>query len=247
MKEYKNYLFDLYGTLADIETDENSPLLWEKMAEVYSMNGASYSAEEFKNSYGRLVQTEIEKTYEALPKSLRPEEVSLAEPELLTVFKNLFTEKGIEKNSDELKQIAIFFRATSLKRNLRLFDGVEETLKGLKERGKKVYLVSNAQSCFTIPEFNSLGIGKYFDDLVISSNVQVKKPSKKIFEYLIKKHSLNISECVMTGNDINADIGGAASVGMDSFYIHTWQSGDHPSSLPNSCTEIKKISKILDF
>ena len=27
---YQNYIFDLYGTLADIHTDEEQPLLWEK-------------------------------------------------------------------------------------------------------------------------------------------------------------------------------------------------------------------------
>ena len=27
---YKNYLFDLYGTLVDIKTDEQSKKLWKK-------------------------------------------------------------------------------------------------------------------------------------------------------------------------------------------------------------------------
>lgn len=245
--KYKNYIFDLYGTLADIATDENSPMLWEKMSAVYSMNGAAYTPDEFRDAYGRLVSAEIEKTYEALPKNMRPEVTSLAEPELLNVFKNLFEEKGITKNLDELKQIAIFFRATSLQKELKLFDGVEETLKTLKENGKKVYLLSNAQSCFTVPEFNSLGIGKYFDDTIISSNVHVKKPSKQIFECLIKKHNLKISECVMTGNDINADIAGAESVGMNSYYIHTWQSSMHPKSFPEHCREIFSIPELLQY
>lgn len=242
--KYKNYIFDLYGTLADVATDEDNPMLWEKMASVYSMNGASYSPEDMRNSYKRLVQEEIEKTYNSLPKSARPEEIRMTEPELLNVFKYLFEEKGVKKTMAELKQTAIFFRATSLQ-HIGLFDGVEETLKALKENGKNVYLLSNAQSCFTAPEFASLGIGKYFDDIIISSNVHVKKPSKRIFEHIIKKHDLKISECVMTGNDINADIGGAETVGMDSFYIHTWQSGEHPEKFPKNCTEINSISDIL--
>ena len=32
---YKNYIFDLYGTLADIQTNEQKPYLWKKMAEIY--------------------------------------------------------------------------------------------------------------------------------------------------------------------------------------------------------------------
>lgn len=244
--KYKNYIFDLYGTLADVATDENSPMLWEKMASVYSMNAAPYTPDEFRDTYGRLVSKDIEKTYKSLPVRKRPEQMNLAEPELLNVFSELFSEKGVKKNIDELKQIAIFFRATSLQ-HLRLFDGVEDALKTLKENGKKVYLLSNAQSCFTVPEFNSLGIGKYFDVIIISSNVHVKKPSKQIFDFIIEKHSLNVSECVMTGNDINADIAGAETVGMDSFYIHTWQSGEHPQSFPKNCTEINAITDILKY
>lgn len=30
-KHYKNYLFDLYGTLVDIHTDEENEALWEKL------------------------------------------------------------------------------------------------------------------------------------------------------------------------------------------------------------------------
>ena len=26
---FKNYIFDFYGTLVDIETDEESPVLWD--------------------------------------------------------------------------------------------------------------------------------------------------------------------------------------------------------------------------
>ena len=32
--KYKNYIFDLYGTLADIETDEQEMKLWKKMAKL---------------------------------------------------------------------------------------------------------------------------------------------------------------------------------------------------------------------
>ena len=36
---YENYFFDLYGTLVDIRTDENKPLLWHSMADLYSLCG----------------------------------------------------------------------------------------------------------------------------------------------------------------------------------------------------------------
>ena len=31
---YKNYIFDFYGTLVDILTDEKDPALWDKLAQL---------------------------------------------------------------------------------------------------------------------------------------------------------------------------------------------------------------------
>ena len=50
---YKNYIFDLYGTLIDINTDEWSIDIWEKMAIYYGYKGAHYTAEELNEEYGR--------------------------------------------------------------------------------------------------------------------------------------------------------------------------------------------------
>ena len=46
--EYDNYVFDLYGTLVDIHTDENCDLLWEKLAMFYGYYGANYTPDELK-------------------------------------------------------------------------------------------------------------------------------------------------------------------------------------------------------
>ena len=55
---YKNYLFDLYGTLVDIRTDEWCDEIWEKMALIYTFSGASYKPKELNDAYDRLVEDE---------------------------------------------------------------------------------------------------------------------------------------------------------------------------------------------
>lgn len=55
---YKNYIFDLYGTLIDINTDEWQAALWKKLAMLYDYRGAHYSWNEIKREYGRLVDEE---------------------------------------------------------------------------------------------------------------------------------------------------------------------------------------------
>ena len=43
MYMYKNFFFDLYGTLVDIRIDEQKPSLWRNLAEFYSLCGALFS------------------------------------------------------------------------------------------------------------------------------------------------------------------------------------------------------------
>ena len=40
---FQNCIFDLYGTLADIRTDEDAPELWTAMTDCYARLGACYS------------------------------------------------------------------------------------------------------------------------------------------------------------------------------------------------------------
>lgn len=49
--QYKNYIFDFYGTLVDIWTDEDDEKLWEQMAALYAAYGADYFAAELKANY----------------------------------------------------------------------------------------------------------------------------------------------------------------------------------------------------
>ncbi len=57
---YKNYIFDLYGTLVDIEVDENKDELWEKMALFYSFYGAKYDPEDLKSKYYKFIDRMVE-------------------------------------------------------------------------------------------------------------------------------------------------------------------------------------------
>ena len=113
-----------------------------------------------------------------------------------------------------------FFRVLSME-YVRLYEGVTELLEGLKARGKRLYLLSNAQRIFTEYELRLLGIETYFDGILISSDWGVKKPDRRFFELLLNRFRLNPEECLMIGNDGACDIGGARSVGMGTCYIHS--------------------------
>ena len=239
---HKNYFFDLYGTLVDIRTDEQKPSLWHGTAEFYSLCGAPYTATEIHARYLALCAEETEKLAAACP-VLGTEGVEI---ELRNVFRRLFEEKGITVSATRVEDTALLFRLLSFGREPRLMDGVKKTLGALRRQGAHLYLLSNAQSCFTIPELRRLGLlDGFFDGIFLSSDFGSKKPSSDFFHAALAKAGLSCSEVLMVGNDPEADIRGAAAVGMKSRYIHSWQSPPRGFLLPESCREILSLEELL--
>lgn len=230
---YKAYIFDLYGTLVEIRTNENKPYLWTKMSELYASLGAAYGARDLKARFLALVMQEQawgrgqtvsiqEKTggRDPVTAATTGREDCLAEPDMRKVFRRLYLEKGVSCDGRKAQMTALFFRTLS-RQHLCVYDGVREILQELARRGKKRYLLSNAQSDFTRPELEMTGLSECFDGILLSSEEGCRKPSPVFFQRLLKRYGLHPAECLMVGNDETADIGGAWQVGMDSLYIHT--------------------------
>ena len=212
---YRNYIFDLYGTLADIRTNEASPRLWRLAALYFGAHGAAYSAKELKRAYLSLCAREQQKSAEPL-----------YEIELREVFRGLYRLKGVDPREGLVSDTALFFRLTSTEK-LKLYPWVKPTLAALRESGAGVYLLSNAQACFTLPELTALGLDGAFDGVVLSSEAGVKKPHPEIMRRLLEKYGLDPQESLMTGNDQSADIAVAKAFGMDSLYLRTETSGGY--------------------
>jgi len=236
----QNYLFDLYGTLVDIRTDEAKPSLWRRLALLYSLQGAGYDGAELKRAYPSAVEREIDALARRYPHMPRAQ----IEPDILRVFRGLFADKGILATDEMVKDTAVAFRMLSLE-HIRLYPGAKETLAALRAQGKGVYLLSNAQASFTLPELAMLGLTPCFDGIVLSSQVGFKKPSSRIFSHLLSIYGLRAEACLMVGNDAAADIRGAAAMGMESRYIHTKQSPDRPGHWPDSCREIESLLELV--
>ncbi len=207
---FKNYIFDLYGTLVDIHTNESKRSFWEKVRLYYSFHGAEYSANEIKKNYRRLCQLEEAKMSNS-------EEVEI---DITKVFEQLYKDRGVTADKELVEDTAKVFRILSLD-YVKLYEGVIELLEALKGQGKKIYLLSNAQRAFTMPEFQMLKLPGYFDGFLLSSDYGYKKPSAKFYSALLEQYQLNPNESIMIGNDYIADIKGAKEAGLATLYIHS--------------------------
>lgn len=202
--EKPTFLFDLYGTLADILTDEDSAKFWLEIAALLGTDDAAG----------------VQKKYRALCADAASAMPQDAEIDLIPVFARLLAEYG----KSGAAAFARRFRALSAVR-LRLFPWTLPLLGGLREAGAKIYLLSNAQACFTRDELEMLGLSHRFNGILLSSEAGWKKPSPQFFGIAMQRFSLSPANCIYVGNDLRDDVGGAREAGMKSVYIETEQSG----------------------
>lgn len=144
----------------------------------------------------------------------------IPEPQVERVFMRLYEEKGVRVSIQEAVDAAQVFRSYSL-RYVRLYYGAKELLAHLKKKGKKLYVLSNAQQVFTASELRYLGIYDYFDKVCLSSDYHCKKPDVAYFKALLTSESLDPAKVMMIGNSEYDDIRTAKSLGMGACYIYS--------------------------
>ena len=210
--KYTDLIFDLYGTLVDIHTEEND-LVWEKTALYFGYYGAHYTGEELKTAFRAAMQrreAQAGQSYECFPDI--PFEQVTAE---------LFRDKGVTENADALGvNAAQLFRISSTE-YVRLYPDVLEALSELRAKGYRLWLLSNAQHVFTAYELRHLGLGEQLDGIYISSNYGCRKPDVRFYNALLAEQKLDAAKCLMIGNDRHTDIAGAKAAGLDTLYMHT--------------------------
>lgn len=92
--QYDNYVFDLYGTLVDIHTEEDFPNLWEKLALFFGYYGAVYEPEELQGRYAALVSDYEHALKKTLEEDRHYAHEASPEIEIGEVFENCIRKKG---------------------------------------------------------------------------------------------------------------------------------------------------------
>ena len=230
--KYTDLIFDLYGTLVDIHTEENE-LVWEKTALYFGYYGAHYSPDELRRGFERELKSREAKagqSYECFP-----------DIPFESIMGKLFRDAGVVEDADALGvQAAQLFRICSTQ-YIRLYPGALGALAKLRQAGYRLWLLSNAQRVFTAYELRHLGISRQLDGIFISSDYGCRKPDLRFYQALVQEKGLDVSSCLMIGNDRETDIAGAKAMGMDTLYMHTALTPAHqapadPHRHPSRCS-----------
>ena len=111
------------------------------------------------------------------------------------------------------------FWSTFIK-DIHTFEGVNDLLDSLKNKGKKVAICSDLTLQIQLRKITKLNIHNYIDTIVTSEESGFEKPNKKIFELTIEKLALPKNELLVIGDDLIKDIIGATLVNVDALWFN---------------------------
>ncbi|MGD8546089.1 MAG: HAD family hydrolase [Candidatus Bathyarchaeota archaeon] len=125
-----------------------------------------------------------------------------------------------------------------------------KVLNWLKEQNKKVGLISNTGLTpgFGLREFlTKKNMAKYFDLMLFSDEIHVRKPDPRIFHIAAEKLQVNPHQIVHIGDNLKSDIQGSKNAEFQTIYLTTETGKDIISeSDPNSLVSISRIFNSLE-
>jgi putative hydrolase of the HAD superfamily len=111
----------------------------------------------------------------------------------------------------------------------RPMPGAHETLGALQAAGLKLAIISNAADEDNVRRLiDNARLRPYFDPLIVSAAVGIRKPNPKIFDRVLGPWSLAPAECVMVGDTLGADILGAQFAHLHEVWLTA--RADHPAN-----------------
>jgi len=229
-------LFDLFDTLLLLEpTEVYYERCLKKLHESLVKNGIKATYENFNRAY-----------FEIRDKYYSESRQSLEEPHFNVRVAQTLHKLGLNLAvSDPIVSQATEAFAEEFMHYVTIDPDALNVLEKL--HGKyKLGLISN----LGIPEcgrqlLKRFGINKFFDVTLISGEINVRKPSPKIFERALDALSVHPSKAVFIGDMVDLDIIGPKKVGMKTILIKRRLAQNHPEAQPDKI--VKNLTELLSI
>jgi HAD superfamily hydrolase (TIGR01549 family) len=227
-------LFDLFDTLLLLEDQEAyyKPSL-RKLHESLVKNGIKVAFEDFSRVY-----------FEVRDRLYSESRQSLEEPHFNVRVAQTLQKFGFNLDvSNPIVRGATMAFADEFMRYVSLDDNAISVLQRL--HGKyKLGLISN----FGIPEcgrqlLDDFGLSKFFDLILISGEVNQRKPSPRIFKRALNALNVDPSKTVFVGDMLDLDVIGPKKVGMKTILIERKPVEDYTGIKPDKV--VKSLSELL--
>lgn len=124
-----------------------------------------------------------------------------------------------------------------------LFEGAFEILDYLKKK-YKLHIITNGFEEIQAKKMESSKISSYFDVIITSESVGVKKPNPKVFKHALKVANAKVDNSIMIGDSIEADILGALNIGLKAIHCN-FDNEDIKNHNFTSITSLLEIKQYL--
>lgn len=214
----KGIIFDINGTLTDINTNEWHDDVYRVISNLLSYQGILLAPHVVKDLYFQIM-----KEQRAAHAELHPEFDAIAIfREIVTQHATDFTRSLPTKKLEQLPLLlAETYRAASRFR-LQLYPGVMDTLRQLQPK-YHLAAITDAQVVYALPELNAVGLSGYFDPLIVSGSFGYRKPDERMFTSVLTAMKMHPSDVLFVGNDMYRDVSGGKKIGMKTVFFKSNQ------------------------
>ena len=211
-------LFDVNGTLIDIDTDEGLEEIYRAIAHVLLYQGIALHRWEVRDLYFQIMRRQRAQSAE-----------TFAECDVVEVWREFLRIKASDSTRtlppEKREQLPLFLaelhRGIARKR-LRPYHEVPETLDQLRSQ-YHLAVVSDAQSAYAVPELRAVGLLRYFNPIIVSGDFGYRKPDPRLFQMALDALQVQPEQTLFFGNDVYHDIFGAQQVGMKAILVSSNQ------------------------
>ena len=129
--------------------------------------------------------------------------------------------------------------------HIKLYDGVIELIKSLKNRGLKVGLITDGRSKSQRNKITALKLENLFDDIIVTDElggVQFRKPNDISFRILQCKWRMSFEDMIYVGDNFEKDFIAPKQLGMQYVWVNNpqglYQTVGESENMVNSIPEV---------
>jgi len=104
-------------------------------------------------------------------------------------------------------------------------------------------LLTNGTPSVQWAKIRGSGMEKYFIQIIISGDLNTRKPDPVIFNTALERLDISPDETIMIGDNLKSDIEGAARAGIKSVWVNRYD--DDPGEGPSPDYVIRDLMEIL--